>query len=141
MDAQHNFHKPAFETAAMTRTMKEKSMSKLKIEHGISRVKRAKLQTYIDQTIADDIALMADWTNNEQHYVINELLRFALMQSEDFQRFKTEQGPEQPLFMRGERALSLAASANRKSGTNTPKNLPEQLSKPITDAPAPGAKV
>jgi len=115
-------------------------MSKLKIEHGISRVKRAKLQTYIDQTIADDIALMADWTNNEQHYVINELLRFALMQSEDFQRFKTEQGPEQPLFMKGERALSLS-SANRKSGTNAPKNLPEQLSKPITETSAPATKV
>jgi len=115
-------------------------MSKLKIEHGISRVKRAKLQTYIDQTIADDIALMADWTNNEQHYVINELLRFALMQSEDFQRFKTEQGPEQPLFLRGERALSLAASANKKSGTNASKNLSEQISKPITETPAPGAK-
>ncbi|SRR6266568_165612 len=116
-------------------------MSKLKIEHGISRVKRAKLQTYIDQTIADDIALMADWTNNEQHYVINELLRFALMQSEDFQRFKTEQGPEQPLFTRGERALSLSASANRKTTENTSKNFPEQLSTPITETLAPGAKV
>lgn len=65
-------------------------MSKLKIEHGISRIKRAKLQTYIDQMVADDIALMAEWTNNEQHYIVNELLRFALMQSEDFQKFKAE---------------------------------------------------
>lgn len=67
-------------------------MSKLKIEHGISRIKRAKLQTYIDQTIADDIALMAEWTNNEQHYVVNELLRFALAQSDEFQKFKAEHG-------------------------------------------------
>ncbi len=116
-------------------------MCKLKFEHGISRVKLAKLLTYIDQTIADDNALMADWTNNEQHYVINELLRFALMQSEDFQRFKTEQGPEQPLFVRGERAFSLSAGANKKSGTDAPKNLPEQNSKPTTETPAPGAKV
>lgn len=66
-------------------------MSKLKIEHGVSRIKRAKLQTYIDQTIADDIGLLAEWTNNEQHYVVNELLRFALAQSEEFQKFKSEQ--------------------------------------------------
>ena len=103
-------------------------MSKLKIEHGISRVKRAKLQTYIDQTIADDIALMADWTNNEQHYVINELLRFALMQSEDFQRFKTEQGPEQPLFAKREKALSV--SANRSSNALSPKSTTEQITRP-----------
>ena len=59
-------------------------MNKLKIEHGISRIKRAKLQTYLDQAIADDIALMSEWTNNEHHYIVNELLRFALTQSEDF---------------------------------------------------------
>lgn len=66
-------------------------MSRLKIEHGVSRVKRAKLQTYIDQTIFDDIALMSEFTNNEQHFIVNELLRFALTQSEDFQKYKTEQ--------------------------------------------------
>lgn len=69
-------------------------MSRLKIEHGVSRVKRVKLQTYIDQTIVDDIALMSKFTNNEQHYIVNELLRFALTQSEDFQKYKTEQMAE-----------------------------------------------
>jgi hypothetical protein len=67
-------------------------MSKLRIEHGFSRTKRTKLQTYIEQSIADDIALMAEWTNNEPHYIINELLRFALTQSEEFQKFKKENG-------------------------------------------------
>lgn len=71
-------------------------MSKLKIEHGISRVKRAKLQTYIDQSVADDITLMSEFTNNEQHYIVNELLRFALAQSEDFQRYKTEHVAKHP---------------------------------------------
>jgi hypothetical protein len=63
-------------------------MSKLKIECGISRIQRVKLQTHIDQTVADDIQLMAEQTNNEQHYIVNELLRFALTQSEDLQQFK-----------------------------------------------------
>ena len=63
-------------------------MSKLKVEHGVSRIRRAKLQSSIDQTVADDIELLAEWSNNETNYVINELLRFALTQEEDFQRYK-----------------------------------------------------
>ena len=63
-------------------------MSKLKLEHGVSRIRRAKLQSSIDQTVADDIELLAEWSNNETHYVINELLRFALTQEEDFLKYK-----------------------------------------------------
>lgn len=63
-------------------------MSKLKLEHGVSRIQRAKLQSSIDQTVADDIELLAQWSNNETKYVINELLRFALTQDEDFQKYK-----------------------------------------------------
>ncbi len=64
-------------------------MSKLKIEHGVSRIRRAKLQASIDQSIAEDIQALSDWTNNEPQYVINQLLRFALAQEEDFQKYKT----------------------------------------------------
>lgn len=63
-------------------------MSKLKLEHGVSRVRRTKLQSSIDQSIADDIELLAEWTNNETNYIVNELLRFALAQEEDFQKYK-----------------------------------------------------
>jgi len=63
-------------------------MSKLKLEHGISRIRRAKLQSSIDQTVADDIELLAQWSNNETNYVINELLRFALTQEEEFLKYK-----------------------------------------------------
>lgn len=63
-------------------------MSKLKVQHGVSRIRRAKLQTSVDQTVADDIDLMASWSNNETYYIINELLRFAIAQEEDFQRYK-----------------------------------------------------
>lgn len=63
-------------------------MSRLKLIHGVSRIRRAKLQSSIDQTVADDIELLAQWSNNETNYVINELLRFALIQEEDFQKYK-----------------------------------------------------
>lgn len=63
-------------------------MSKFKLEHGVSRIRRTKLQSSIDQTIADDIEALAEWSNNETNFVVNELLRFALTQEEDFQKHK-----------------------------------------------------
>jgi hypothetical protein len=71
----------------------ETPMSRLKVIHGVSRIRRAKLQSSIDQTVADDIELLAQWSNNEANYVINELLRFALAQEEDFQKYKAAAAP------------------------------------------------
>jgi hypothetical protein len=64
------------------------AMNKLKLQHGVSRIRRAKLQSSIDQTIADDIGLMAKWSNNETQYIVNELLRFAIAQEEEFLKYK-----------------------------------------------------
>lgn len=63
-------------------------MTRLKIEHGKSKTERVKLQVSIDQSISDDVDLMAKWSNNEKNYIINELLRFAITQAEDFQAHK-----------------------------------------------------
>lgn len=63
-------------------------MSKLKIDKGASRIRRVPLKTTIDGTVADDIELMCQWSENETSYVVNHLLRFALSQSADFQRHK-----------------------------------------------------
>jgi len=71
-------------------------MSRLKLQHGVSRIRRAKLQSSIDQTIADDIELMANWSNNETQYVINELLRFAIAQEEDFLKYKASLAANPP---------------------------------------------
>lgn len=71
-------------------------MSRLKLQHGVSRIRRAKLQSSIDQTIAEDIELMANWSNNETQYVINELLRFAIAQEEDFLKYKASVAANPP---------------------------------------------
>ena len=98
-------------------------MSKLKLEHGVSRIRRAKLQSSIDQTVADDIELLAEWSNNETNYVVNELLRFALTQEEDFQKYK---------------ASSTANTARPASSTKPPstpiKSATETVPKPDTSA-------
>jgi hypothetical protein len=63
-------------------------MSKLKIEKGASRIRRVPLKTTIDGTVADEIELMCQWSENDTSYVVNQLLSFALNQSEDFQQYK-----------------------------------------------------
>ena len=63
-------------------------MSKLKIEHGASKVNLVLLKTNIEDTIAQDIDRMAAWSDNDRKYIVNELLRFALTQEEGFQKYK-----------------------------------------------------
>jgi hypothetical protein len=88
----------------------------MKLIHRISKVRRAKLQSSIDQTIADDIELMAQWSNNETQYVINELLRFAIAQEEDFLKYKT----------------SAAANAARPASSPKPAQPPiKPISEPV----------
>lgn len=63
-------------------------MSKFKIEHGASKVNLVLLKTNIEDTIAEDIDRMATWSDNDRKYIVNELLRFALTQEEEFQKYK-----------------------------------------------------
>jgi len=74
-------------------------MSKLRIEKGASRVRRVPLKTTIDGSVADDIELMCQWSENETSYIVTELLRFALAQSDEFQAYKQsrERQPEPTL--------------------------------------------
>lgn len=65
-------------------------MSKLKIEKGASKVRRAPLKATIDGAVADDLELMCEWSENESSYLVNLLLGFAIAQSEEFQRYKVE---------------------------------------------------
>jgi hypothetical protein len=55
-------------------------MNKFKIEKGISRITRVKLQATIEESIAADLVLLGEWSNNDKNYIVNELLRFALSQ-------------------------------------------------------------
>ncbi|MCU1322213.1 MAG: hypothetical protein JWM43_1862 [Acidobacteriaceae bacterium] len=65
-------------------------MSKLKIEKGASKVRRAPLKATIDGTVSDDLELMCEWSENDLSYLVNLLLGFAIAQSEDFQKYKAE---------------------------------------------------
>jgi hypothetical protein len=92
-------------------------MSKFKIEHGASKVNLVLLKTNIEDTISEDIDLLASWSNNDRKYIVNELLRFALAQEEDFQKHK---------------ASSVAHSARPASN---PKPVPAPLKSATDTAP------
>lgn len=63
-------------------------MSKLRIEHGTSKSRWIVLKTTVEESTAADIELLCKWSENDRRYVINELLRFALANAEDFQQHK-----------------------------------------------------
>lgn len=90
-------------------------MSKLKIEHGASKVSLVLLKTNIEDSISQDIDLMAAWSDNERRYIVNELLRFALTQEEEFLKYKA----------------GLPAGSPRPIAS--PKQIPSST-KPVTDA-------
>ena len=94
-------------------------MSKFKIDHSASRIRQAKIQASIDQSIADDIQLMAEWSNNEPKYIINQLLRFALAQEEDFQKYKA-----------GSTASATQSDVNSKAAPTSIKAISEPAAKP-----------
>lgn len=73
-------------------------MSKLRIEHGASKINWVLLKTNIEESISHDIDLMCQWSENDRKYVVNELLRFGLTQSEEFQKYKAahDAKPAQP---------------------------------------------
>jgi hypothetical protein len=71
-------------------------MSRLKIEHGASKVRWTLLKTNIEESLANDIDLMCQWSENDRKYVVNELLRFAIEQAEDFQKYKADRAAASP---------------------------------------------
>lgn len=88
-------------------------MVKFKIEKGVSRISRVKMQASIEESIAADLNLLCEWSNNEKNYVVNELLRFALAQDADFQAYK-DSHIAQPQATQE----SVASSANPKSAAH-----------------------
>jgi len=87
-------------------------MSRLKIEKGASKVRRAPLKVTIDGTVSDDLELMCKWSENDSSYLVNLLLGFAIAQSEEFQRYKAEH-----------LANSSSTRADAKSAAEAPRKV------------------
>jgi hypothetical protein len=94
-------------------------MSKLKIEHGASKVRLVLLKTNIEDSISNDIDLMCQWSDNERKYIINELLRFALTQEEDFLKYKASQS-----------SITARPASETRTASAPAKATPEPVRKP-----------
>lgn len=92
-------------------------MSRLKIEKGASKVRRAPLKVTIDGTVSDDLELMCQWSENDSSYLVNLLLGFAIAQSEDFQKYKAER----PM-------TSESASKEQKPASDTQRRVVPSIS-------------
>jgi len=88
-------------------------MSRLKIEKGASKVRRAPLKVTIDGTVSDDLELMCQWSENDSSYLVNLLLGFAIAQSEEFQKYKVDH---------------LATSSSSRADTKPAPELPRKVS-------------
>ena len=88
-------------------------MSKFKIEKGISRINRVKLQATIEESIAADLALLGEWSNNDKNYIVNALLRFALSQDREFQAYKQSAVASHAAPVSASSARPRAASAGK----------------------------
>ena len=99
-------------------------MSKFKIEKGVSRISRVKLQASIEESIAADLALMGEWSNNDKNYIVNELLRFALSEDSEFQAHKQSDGsshaePKATVVTTSVRPRAVSASKAEPSTTES----------------------
>jgi|SRR5579884_571186 len=96
-------------------------MGKLKIEHGASKVQWTLLKTNIEESLANDLDLMCQWSNNDRKYVVNELLRFALEQAEEFQTYKSQRdsSPQQPNASPNSSIAAPKTSAGKPDSTGT----------------------
>lgn len=93
-------------------------MSKFKIEHGASKVNLVLLKTNIEDIISQDIDALAAWSNNDRKYIVNELLRFALAQDEDFQKHKANSASGAERSANGSK---LAPASIRPASETAPK--------------------
>jgi len=104
-------------------------MSKLKIEKGASKIRRAPLKATIDGTVSDDLELMCEWSENDSSYLVNLLLGFAIAQSEDFQKYKAER-PASSFPVRG------VAKSNSDPAGKTAQVIDSAPAKPVKGASA-----
>lgn len=64
---------------------------------------------------------MCKWSDNDRKYVVNELLRFALAQSGDFQKYKSEL-----------QSASTRTAADQSRADGAVKAVPDSAPKPAS---------
>ncbi len=103
-------------------------MSKLKIEHGASKTRWVLLKTTIEEELSADIDALCRWSENDRKYVVNELLRFAIAQAEEFQKYKVGLTANTAHSIRDAASVPAATKIVPVSTTRTYKEEPSHAS-------------
>ena len=68
-------------------------MGRFRITRNINQEQKQLLQAKLDSSLVADVNLLCKWSGNEKNYVIAELLRYALNQEPEFQKYKRSLQP------------------------------------------------
>lgn len=63
-------------------------MARFKIPRNLNQEPKQLLQAKLDSSLVEDINLLSKWSGNEKNFVVSELLRYALAQEAEFQKYK-----------------------------------------------------
>ena len=63
-------------------------MARFKINRINNKEEKQVLQVKLEASLVEEVNLLCKWSGNEKTFVVAELLRFALRQEADFQRYK-----------------------------------------------------
>jgi hypothetical protein len=79
--------------------MKEEAMARFKMPRNVNQEPKQLLQAKLDSSLVADINLLSKWSGNEKNFVVSELLRYALGQEAEFQRYKlsVHRGSAEPI--------------------------------------------
>jgi hypothetical protein len=76
-------------------------MGRFRIARNVNKEQKQLLQAKLDSSLVEDVNLLCKWSGNEKNYVIAELLRYALAQEQEFQRYKlsSQRGAAEPIAL------------------------------------------
>lgn len=63
-------------------------MARFKINRVNNKEEKQVLQVKLEASLVEEVNLLCKWSGNEKTFVVAELLRYALRQEIDFQRYK-----------------------------------------------------
>ena len=100
-------------------------MGRFRITRNNNKEEKQLLQAKLDSSLIEEVNLLCKWSGNEKNCVIAELLRYALSQESEFQKYKQSlprAAPTEPTTM-------VAPESQRREPASERKPQPASLAK------------
>jgi hypothetical protein len=100
-------------------------MGRFRITRNNNKEEKQLLQAKLDSSLIEEVNLLCKWSGNEKNCVIAELLRYALSQESEFQKYKQSL----PRAAAAEATTMMAAESQRREPVSERKVQPTSLAK------------